>query len=136
MVRSAHDCSEGGLAVALAESCFNPAGLFGAEVDLSGCSHGPAGRSETGHRPAATVLFNESQSRIVISCAPDDAEKILAMLTSKNIPHRKLGEVIRDRLLIKLPDSEFSWPTETIHDDWFNAIRRAVENDAEPVRSL
>ncbi len=34
MVRSAHDCSEGGLAVALAESCFNPDGLLGADVDL------------------------------------------------------------------------------------------------------
>ncbi len=34
LVRSAHDCSEGGLAVALAESCFNPTGLYGADVDL------------------------------------------------------------------------------------------------------
>ena len=136
LVRSAHDCSEGGLAVALAESCFNPAGLLGADIDLSGCSHGPAGRSETGHRPVATVLFNESQSRIVISCAPNDAEKIFAMLTSKNVPHQKIGHVVSKMLSIKLPDAELSWPIETIHDDWFNAIRRAVESDAEPVRSL
>jgi phosphoribosylformylglycinamidine synthase len=136
LVRSAHDCSEGGLGVTLAESCFNPDGLLGAELDLSGCSHGPAGRSGTGHRPVATVLFNESQSRIVISCAPNDTGKITAMLTAKNIPHQKLGEVTRDTLAIKLPDTELSWPIETIHDDWFNAIRRAVESDAEPVRSL
>src|SRR5437773_2122997 len=67
LIKSAHDCSEGGLAVALAECCFNPEKLLGADVD---CSHGPAGRSaETGHRPVATaeILFNESQSRIVIS---------------------------------------------------------------------
>src|SRR5207248_86920 len=83
VVRSAHDCSEGGLAVALAESSFNPDGLLGAEVDLS----------HAAHRTAATVLFNESQSRIVISCAPNDAEKIIAMLTTKNIPHKKLGAV-------------------------------------------
>jgi phosphoribosylformylglycinamidine synthase len=136
LVRSAHDCSEGGLAVALAESCFNPDGLLGAEIDLSGCSHGPVGRSETGHRPVATILFNESQSRIVISCEPNDAGKITAMLTANNVPHQKLGEVTRDTLAIKLPDTELSWPIETIHDDWFNAIRRAVESDAEPVRSL
>jgi phosphoribosylformylglycinamidine synthase subunit PurL len=135
-VRSAHDCSEGGLAVALAESCFNPDGLLGAEIDLSACSHGPAGRSGTGHRPVATVLFNESQSRIVISCAPNNAEKVLAMLGSKNIPHRKIGEVAAKTLSIKMPDTEFSWPIETIYDDWFNAIRRAVESDAEPVRGL
>src|SRR5437868_532261 len=36
LVRSAHDCSEGGLAVALAESCFNPTGFYGADVDLGG----------------------------------------------------------------------------------------------------
>src|SRR5204863_1744659 len=35
LVKSAHDCSEGGLAVALAECCFNPDGLCGAEVDLA-----------------------------------------------------------------------------------------------------
>jgi phosphoribosylformylglycinamidine synthase subunit PurL len=126
LVRNAHDCSEGGLAVALAESCFNPEGLLGADVSLS----------HAAHRAAATVLFNESQSRIVISCAPDDAEKILGMLGSKNIPHQKLGEVTRHTLSIKLPDAEFSWPIETLHDDWFNAIRRAVESEAEPVRSL
>ena len=126
LVRSAHDCSEGGLAVALAESCFNPAGLLGAEVSLP----------DAGHRAAATVLFNESQSRIVISCAPNDAEKIFAMLTSKNVPHQKIGHVVSKMLSIKLPDAELSWPIETIHDDWFNAIRRAVESDAEPVRSL
>src|SRR4051812_12304646 len=36
LVRGAHDCSEGGLAVAIAESCFNPDGLFGARVEIEG----------------------------------------------------------------------------------------------------
>ena len=138
LVRSAHDCSEGGLAVALAESCFNPDQLLGAQIEF--CSGGRAGPnpSDAGDTPATTgvVLFNESQSRIVISCAPNDAGKITAMLTAKNIPHQKLGDVTLDTLAIKLPDTELSWPIETIHDDWFNAIRRAVESDAEPVRSL
>src|SRR5881394_392635 len=53
VVKSAHDCSEGGLAVALAECCFNPEKLFGVEIDL-----------KADDTPAATVLFNESQSRI------------------------------------------------------------------------
>jgi phosphoribosylformylglycinamidine synthase len=121
LVRSAHDCSEGGLAVALAESCFNPNGLLGAEIDL---------------QPSIQNLFNESQSRIVISCAPGDAEKVLSMLSSKNVPHHRLGEVATKTLSIKTADAELSWPVETIYDDWFNAIRRAVESEAEPVRSL
>jgi phosphoribosylformylglycinamidine synthase subunit PurL len=126
LVRSAHDCSEGGLAVALAESCLNPDGLFGAQIDLVGTARGRA----------ATILFNESQSRIVISCTPNDAENVMSTLKSKNVPHQKLGEVTTKTLSIKMPDGDFSWPIETIYDDWFNAIRRAVESDAEPVRSL
>src|SRR5216117_1781810 len=51
LVQSAHDCSEGGLAVALAESCFNPERLFGADIALN-----------AGDTPAAAVLFNECQS--------------------------------------------------------------------------
>src|SRR5881396_3241293 len=43
LIKSAHDCSEGGLAVALAESCFNPEKLFGAKVD---CSRRPAGDAQ------------------------------------------------------------------------------------------
>ena len=122
LVRSAHDCSEGGLAVAIAESCFNPGGLLGANIKIEG------GRESS----PVTMLFNESQSRIVISCAAADAEKVRAALESKSVPHQKLGEVATDTLSI----NQFSWSIAEIHDDWFNAIRRAVESEAEPVRSL
>jgi phosphoribosylformylglycinamidine synthase subunit PurL len=121
LVRSAHDCSEGGLAVALAESCFNPSGLLGAEIEL---------------QPSIQNLFNESQSRIVISCMPKDAEKVLSLLSSKKIAHQRLGEVTTATLSIRASGSELSWPIETIYDDWFHSIRRAVESEAEPVRSL
>jgi hypothetical protein len=67
-----------------------------------------------------------------MSCEPNDAEKIQAMLRGKKIPHQKLGAVASDTLSIH----EFSWPIETIYDDWFNAIRRAIESEAEPVRGL
>lgn len=126
LARSAHDCSEGGLALAIAESCFNGEGLLGAEISIVAAAH----------RAAATVLFNESQSRIVISCSPKDAEKVLEILTLKNIPHQRIGMVGANTLSIKTPDTEFSWAIDEIHDDWFNAIRRAVESEAEPVRSL
>src|SRR5438874_8176187 len=61
LVRSAHDCSEGGLAVALAESCFNPTGLYGAAVDLGGAEAAASSEYLAGDTPA-TALFNESQS--------------------------------------------------------------------------
>jgi phosphoribosylformylglycinamidine (FGAM) synthase-like enzyme len=81
-------------------------------------------------------LFNEAQSRILISCAPGDAEKIVAMLTSKKVPYQQIGVVAEKTLRIQLGGEAFSWEIEAIHDDWFNAIRRAVESEAEPVRSL
>jgi phosphoribosylformylglycinamidine synthase len=125
LLRSAHDCSEGGLAVALAESCFNPDGLLGAQIELADVSTAPA-----------IVLYNESQSRIVISCAPEHAGNVMSMLKSENVPHQRIGAVGEKTLSIKTSGEEFSWPIETIHDDWFNAIRRAIESEAEPVRSL
>src|SRR5437667_1278997 len=95
LVRSAHDCSEGGLAVALAESCFNPTGLYGADVDLGGVEAAvPAASSEylAGDTPA-TALFNESQSRIVISVTPENLEKTMSILQKGNVPHQRLGAV-------------------------------------------
>src|SRR5436190_2142047 len=68
LVKSAHDCSEGGLAVALAECCFDPDRLLGAEIILN-----------AGDTHATTMLFNESQSRIIISVATENAEKTISM---------------------------------------------------------
>ena len=64
LIRSAHDVSEGGLAVALAESCFNPAGVLGVELEIGGSGHG------------AEVLFGEGSSTVVIS-APVENIKVL-----------------------------------------------------------
>src|SRR4029079_6141076 len=77
LVKSAHDCSEGGLAVTLAESCFNPERLCGATIDCSRRPMGDAHAEETNltdasHSEAASVLFNESQSRILISVASEN----------------------------------------------------------------
>ena len=67
LVRSAHDCSDGGLAVALAESCISaPSGRLGAVVQL------PLGRLR---RDA--LFFGESQSRVILSVKPDEAERVL-----------------------------------------------------------
>src|SRR5438270_6044809 len=67
LVRSAHDCSEGGLAVALAECCFSPDRLLGAKIRLGNC--GGIRDGYAGDTPplanAATVLFSEAQSRII-----------------------------------------------------------------------
>jgi phosphoribosylformylglycinamidine synthase subunit PurL len=124
LVQCAHDCSEGGLAVALAESCFNPDRLFGAGIALN-----------AGDTPAATVLFNESQSRIIISVTPENLDKTIAMLRERDIPFQQLGKVGGDELQIRINEQTFRWRVAEIYDDWWNAIRRAVEQD-ESIPSL
>jgi phosphoribosylformylglycinamidine synthase len=143
LVKSAHDCSEGGLAVALAECCFNPKQLFGAEIDL--CSRRPPGdaaqasladQRSASQSKAATALFNESQSRVIISVAPEDVERTISTLRESGVPFQQLGKVSRDELSIRVNDETFRWAVTDLHDDWFNAIRRAVEDESERIPSL
>ena len=123
-VQSAHDCSEGGLAVALAESCFNPERLFGAEIALN-----------AGDTPATTALFNESQSRIVISVTPENLDKAISMLHERDVSFQQLGKVGGDELQIRINEQTLRWRVAEIYDQWWNAIRRAVEQD-ERIPSL
>ena len=145
LVRSAHDCSDGGLAVALAECCFNPDELLGADIDLSAHSgRRPGGKEReiAGETPTSTaqkvcgIMFNEAQSRIIISCSPKNAERVLSELKSKNIPHAQIGSVIGNDLRISVCGENLSWRTAELHDLWWNAIRHAVASDSEPIPSL
>jgi phosphoribosylformylglycinamidine synthase len=138
LVRNAHDCSEGGLAVALAECCFSPDGLLGAEIGLENCGNTSADYAGDTPAPAntATVLFSEAQSRIIISCEPRNTERVLSELKSKNIPHAQIGSVITDSLRVTVNGENLSWRVAELHDLWWNSIRRAVENDSEPIPSL
>jgi phosphoribosylformylglycinamidine synthase subunit PurL len=125
LVKSAHDCSEGGLGVALAECCFNPEQLFGAEIELKA--------AET---PAAAVLFNESQSRIIISVDANNAERTMSILREDGVPFQQLGKIGGNNLRIRVNDETFRWPVTDLHDGWFNAIRRVVEDETERIPSL
>jgi phosphoribosylformylglycinamidine synthase subunit PurL len=133
LVRSAHDCSEGGLAVALAECCFSPDRLFGAEINFE--NRGCAGETPAS-TDAAPLLFNEAQSRVIISCEPKNTERVLSELKSKNVPHAQIGSVITDSLRVTVNDENLSWRVAELHDLWWNSIRRAVESDSEPIPSL
>jgi phosphoribosylformylglycinamidine synthase len=139
LVKSAHDCSEGGLAVALAECCFNPSGLLGVDVDFDGVEAAVSGATNERVWTRATTpqfLFNESQSRIVISVIADDAEKTMSILRERGVPSRQLGKVGGDELRIAINEETFRWPIVDLYDDWFNAIRRTVEGETERIPSL
>jgi phosphoribosylformylglycinamidine synthase len=81
---SAHDCSAGGLAVALAESAL--AGDLGFSIDS-----GPLGDFEP-HR----LLFSESPSRAVVSCPPERVEALRQLADRYKVPFAVAGKVETD----------------------------------------
>ena len=92
LVHSAHDCSNGGLAVALAESCIG-SGL-GAHIELP-----DAAASVPGVRRDA-MLFGETQSRVILSLAPANLNLLRAMAEKVGVPVVPLGTVGGTRLII------------------------------------
>jgi len=95
LLRSAHDCSDGGLAVAIAESCFSSLGrkAVGAEIEV-----GSDGLS------VEALLFGESPSRIVISFAPENLEKVKA--AAEACPFKVIGKVTGGNLSINIDGVE------------------------------
>jgi len=89
LVESAHDCSDGGLAVALAESAF-PLGV-GAQV-------GMAGRG----LPAEVVLFGEDASRVLISCDPQNLEPIRKIALEYKVAADAIGQTVPENLQISI----------------------------------
>ena len=119
LVRSAHDCSEGGLGVALAEACFGPAGSLGAKIDLSAASQ----------RRLDEILFNESQSRIVLSTVPENADAVLQLAQRLGVPAHRLGRVGGDSLDIAAAGESLHWTVREIYNDWHDAIANAVRGE-------
>jgi phosphoribosylformylglycinamidine synthase II len=94
LMRSAQDCSDGGLAVALAESCFDTAGI-GADVSVAAVE---VARDHGLNRAAA--LFGESASRVIVSAVPGDVAKILERAAAAHVPARLIGQTGGQRLRI------------------------------------
>ncbi len=113
-LKSAHDCSEGGLAVALAESCImdpdraRGAAVIGSRIPLA------AARV----RPDA-LLFGESAGRIVLSCARFYLEPLLELANRVGVPAAELGRVGGPRLTITPWIEE---PVETLSEAWRSGL--------------
>jgi phosphoribosylformylglycinamidine synthase len=120
LLESAHDCSDGGLAVAIAESCFSSLNrkATGAEINL---------KSE--NLSNETVLFSESPSRIVVSFAAGNLERIKAIVRETNCPFAVIGKVGGAYLTIKINDLEIVSATITeLETVWGNSLQSRLEN--------
>jgi len=92
LVQSAHDCSDGGFAVALAECCFT-----GATHEEK--SHGVVAELPGEGRVDAR-LFGEAPSRIIVSCKPDLAAKLEEKVRALGVPVTRIGTVGGDQIKI------------------------------------
>ena len=89
LIESAHDCAEGGLAVTLAECCFESGGI-GVDAAISGPSCG-------GDPGAAAALFGESASRVVVSVAAGRERDLLARAAEAGVGAQPIGRSGGDR---------------------------------------
>jgi phosphoribosylformylglycinamidine synthase len=124
LLRAAHDCSEGGLACALAEAAL-------------GDGEAPVGvlvQLDDELRPVGT-LFGEAQGRLVVSCAPEATEEVLRTARRHGVPARKIGTVraADDGFDIELPGARISASLADLASAYFGAIPAIM--DAPPRES-
>ena len=120
VVRSAHDCSEGGIGVAVAECCI--AGGIGADVHLDD------------ELPAVAALFSETQSRIVVSVSEADVDALIDLALAHEVPCAVLGTVGGDRLAISGPGAGPGRPLASISldelsDAYVSTLERLVHGE-------
>jgi phosphoribosylformylglycinamidine synthase II len=121
LLDSAHDCSDGGLAVALTEKAF--AKGVGARVNLA-----------SGELPAEFALFGEDASRIVVSCDPANLSRIKEVAAKHGVLADVLGETIPDQLEISLDGKVvISAAVAELREAYENALESALRTDPELV---
>ena len=109
LIHSAHDCSDGGLAIALAEMAINSVGSLGAEIN--------AGFGDT-----AVQLFGEIQSRIVVSVQPEHIASIRVLCTENEVDCVEIGKVVFDTFTI----GSLSTTVDLLREEYNSALENAV----------
>ena len=94
LIRSAHDCAEGGLAVTLAEACFDTG--LGADVDVAAVPGAAPGFEDI------ATLFGESASRVIVSVTPARMAELMALAASAGVPAIAIGQVGGERIRVSV----------------------------------
>jgi phosphoribosylformylglycinamidine synthase len=101
LLRSAHDCSDGGVAVTLAECAFDSGGI-GLSVDLPASAPPVDQRSVGEQTRLVAALFGESASRVVLSVRPAARARLLQLATEAGVPARVIGHTGGSTLTIRV----------------------------------
>jgi phosphoribosylformylglycinamidine synthase len=119
LIRSAHDCSDGGVAMALAECCFG-SGERGAEVSIAEVSVARDPRLNQ-----AAALFGESSSRVIVSASPENADEVLAGAAAAHVPAQVIGKTGGPQLRVVVgSDVVIDMPVGELERMWTSAIER------------
>ncbi|MFZ4484068.1 MAG: phosphoribosylformylglycinamidine synthase subunit PurL [Chthoniobacterales bacterium] len=122
LIRSAHDCAEGGIAVALAECCISGHALVGAEIHLP-----------DDERRDDESLFHEAPGRVLVTVGPDDEKAFHDLVSLCRLPARKLGTTSGTELSIQLRAQTWSWPVDRLFHAWDSSLAALMETVAEPL---
>ncbi len=127
LVQSAHDCSDGGLAVALAEcSLSHPTAPLGAVVELT-----------PNRLRRDSLLFGESQSRVVLSVTPAQTERVLTLAQDAGVPAATIGRVGGSRLVIEVGADRWGAACRIdaevarLQDAWGGSLERVISEEGE-----
>ena len=121
LIRSAHDCAEGGLAITVAECCFDTE--FGAVVDV----HAVETAAPT-FRDIAT-LFGESASRVIVTVNSAQLVELTELAASEGVAVAAIGRVGRGHLRISVDGAvAIDEPVERVEQIWSHAIGRYFES--------
>jgi phosphoribosylformylglycinamidine synthase II len=119
LIESVHDCSDGGLAVALAKPSFLHS--VGASVDL-----------KSSELPREYVLFGEDASRIVLSCAPESSARVQEIAVEYGVAVERLGETVSDNLQIRVDGEEVvAAAVSDLRSAWEGALEHALHAETE-----
>jgi phosphoribosylformylglycinamidine synthase subunit PurL len=120
LIQSAHDCAEGGVAVTIAECCFDTG--LGVDVNLAAVPASAASLTDI------ATLFGESASRAVVSTARERTHELLALATAAGVPAKQIGTVGGERIHIAIDDRAVI--DETLAEaerNWSGALDRYFE---------
>jgi len=121
LIRSAHDCAEGGFAITLAECCFDSG--FGAKVDVAPVESAVSAFTDT------ATLFGESASRVVISIDRARTAEFEALATEANVPIAVIGRVGGDRIQVSIAGRQvLDEPLADAEHLWASAIGQHFES--------
>ncbi len=119
LVESAKDCSEGGLAVTLAECCFQRD--VGAQVELS-----------SQELVTEFVLFGEDASRIVVSCDPQNVGRIKEIAGKFTVSAEQIGSTISGKLEVSVDGKPAAaGAVSELKSIWAGALQRALHVETE-----